>query len=1269
MRILALSLKNLNSLQGEWHIDFRHPAYSENGIFAITGQTGAGKSTILDAICLALYGQTPRLGELTQSRNDLMSRQTGECWAKVIFSTQGKTYLCDWSQKRAHGKGDGKLQSPKHSISEYLEDEKGENIGKILEEKAKSTKPKIQSITGMDFQQFTRSMMLAQGSFAAFLQAKSEERSEILEQITGSEIYSEISIRVNSHRSEAKKDLDNLQAQQSGMMLLTEEEEQQALEKQQDFTAEIGDLKQQIKLFTQIKDWQLNLKTTQSDSEQNRLALEKINQEIAHFTPQRQRLQLAEQAYKLTGEYAKLQHDRQQQTKLLQNQTQLQTQLPILEQQLTEQKQQLSQAETAKIQTETAWQSAQPKLNHAKKLAVQIDGLTQQIENANAQYTSQINEQMDLANLLENGNDELIELQHQQNQYQQEQKTLINHATLPEIVANLRQYLQTLAGNENQLNALQSQQNQSQTALTQFSQILADNQTQLANFTQKNSQFKAELDKQTQQLAEILAGKIGEEWHVQGNILLQAKNSLSNINQQWQIIQQLQQEKIELEQEQSNTQTALSKVESEYNKLQNDHQKQNQLVELLGEKQLLQAKIDDLESERENLIEGEPCPLCGATDHPFATQSFTSQTDSIKTELTTAKKQLKVLENDTKNTSLKQNSLSERLQQIQQNLSKNKQNLTHQFEQLKKSLAEFNQIIAKEDVFTPQETAVFVTLQTMQKLENSAFFQSNFTQSLAESQTILAQNQTEIAQKIQQIGQLQASVTQLKTDFDNQQQKLFQLEKAQSDITYQQAIETQKLNHLTEQIGSLYYANQQLEEKISQTVQPFAEFLSARITGNFAKNLSQMIEILSQRQHYWQNLEKNISNNAQTITALQTRLQQQNEVYEKTKILLSQSAIKIQEQEQILHQRIAEKFNLFGDSDIELEEKHLSDNLNFTQTAFFNTEKMVQKTEHELVNLQHNFTQISAELNQLAKQITEQETQLKSRWQVLGFTDETAFLQASLNEDEREQLTKTARQLDERLHFLTEQQLQLQQKLADLQQHPLSQTAKNTTAEQLSEQLTQATQELENLQQQLGAIQQQLTHNQSVKASQSQLVAQIQTQQKIWQDWNNLYDLIGSSDGKKFRNFAQGLTFNVMINHANAQLGRMSDRYLLVADTQNPLELNVIDNYQGGEVRTSKNLSGGESFIVSLALALGLSAMASRQVQVDSLFLDEGFGTLDAEALDTALDTLTSLQQSGKLIGVISHVQELKDRITTQIVVEKMRGGVSQVTGAGVTRI
>jgi exonuclease SbcC len=210
---------------------------------------------------------------------------------------------------------------------------------------------------------------------------------------------------------------------------------------------------------------------------------------------------------------------------------------------------------------------------------------------------------------------------------------------------------------------------------------------------------------------------------------------------------------------------------------------------------------------------------------------------------------------------------------------------------------------------------------------------------------------------------------------------------------------------------------------------------------------------------------------------------------------------------------------------------------------------------------------------------------------------------------------------------------------------------------------------LKELRETIAGIKHKLSANTAARDLMKEKQEAIEAQKKECLRWENLHELIGSSDGKKYRNFAQGLTFEMMVGHANRQLQRMSDRYLLIRDDEQPLELNVVDNYQAGEFRSTKNLSGGESFIVSLSLALGLSQMASRNVRVDSLFLDEGFGTLDEEALDTALETLAGLQQDGKLIGVISHVSALKERISTQILVTPLNGGRSQISGPGCAKI
>ena len=174
-------------------------------------------------------------------------------------------------------------------------------------------------------------------------------------------------------------------------------------------------------------------------------------------------------------------------------------------------------------------------------------------------------------------------------------------------------------------------------------------------------------------------------------------------------------------------------------------------------------------------------------------------------------------------------------------------------------------------------------------------------------------------------------------------------------------------------------------------------------------------------------------------------------------------------------------------------------------------------------------------------------------------------------------------------------------------------------------------------------------------------VDQANHQEKELQRWSVLSRLVGSHDGAKFRKFAQGLTLENLIIKANAHLSMLTRRYELKRSDTSDLGIEVIDTFHGDEIRPTNNLSGGESFLASLALALGLSDLSGRRAAIESLFLDEGFGTLDAETLEIALSALDALNASGKTIGVISHIEALKERISAKIEITPSGGGVSSL--------
>ena len=178
------------------------------------------------------------------------------------------------------------------------------------------------------------------------------------------------------------------------------------------------------------------------------------------------------------------------------------------------------------------------------------------------------------------------------------------------------------------------------------------------------------------------------------------------------------------------------------------------------------------------------------------------------------------------------------------------------------------------------------------------------------------------------------------------------------------------------------------------------------------------------------------------------------------------------------------------------------------------------------------------------------------------------------------------------------------------------------------------------------------------KAKVSGLQEELNVRRTESERWAKLNELAGSADGAKFRRIAQGYTLDILLNYANVQLRELTRRYRLerVPET---LALQVLDRDMCDEVRTVHSLSGGESFLVSLALALGLSSLSSNRMRVESLFIDEGFGSLDAEALRVAMDALESLRTQGRKIGVISHVQEMTERIPVRICVNRAGNGRS----------
>ena len=1149
MKILRLRLKNLNSLKGEWTIDFTKAPFTDNCLFAITGPTGAGKSTLLDAICLALYHQTPRLKTISAADNDIMTRHTADCLAEVEFEVKGAVYRAFWSQRRSRDKIDGALQAPKVEIAAVTS--KGD--GTIISTQSNDKLKRIAEITGLDFPRFTKSMLLAQGGFAAFLNASANERAELLEELTGSEIYGEISRQVFEQARDAKAQLDQLKARANGMELLTAEQRSTMQEEASRLDNQLADVQRQHQITQTQRQWRLDLALSAEETKAAEVKLHAAHLALEVAGPELRRLADSEPA-----EALKPLHLNWQNAEIAGQQTSAELKTLLLERKKLQSKQHQQHHNARKLASQIAEQAQQQwqLLNNEDK---QLDDLC----TANPQRAS-LGERLGVW----------------RQQFEQRQRLQEDAAAL-------------------QKTGLQLDKEQTERHLEIVKQTTAvDAKKQAKTIT--DAALQTAQNEQSARLAGHNLADFRQHW----------QSEQISLNR-WQQIETLAQCQRDLSTQKTRQATQLQqgqhKIEAQEKiliELRNQHK---DLQAQVADKQKLldqEQRILSLEAHRQQLQPGDACPLCGSAEHP-AIAAY--QALDLSASAAALKEKQVALD------ALTQKGLQAKADQAA-NQATQKEWLT-QHEKTQREIAD-GQTAWHEQI---------AQLPTAQPLAADAWQQPEQLQAahLAAKQTA---SRLEQLLKQAELGE-QALNAALKASHDNTQ--TLQAACAQIDLLQQaaQAGQTRQAELAkTRQIRQLELT--ELESRLQITLHE-AGFATAIALPATPANW------LQERESEWQQWQQTQRRRQQLAEAL-TRQQGLCEVAQTQTALWA-------ERWQMLRSTGENTENSFSEPAVDS-----ADNA----AALIHCTTEITRLTQAIASLHGRQAQLESNLTQQQKLLAEAVTAWLTALAASPLTDLSAFIAALLPAEERQRLT----QLKE-LRQQAKQQADAVLKTAHEKETRLqAQALTPIRLAELDAQLATLDTQRRALSEQVGAQRALLSSDEQRRLSQQALFAQISEQTADADIWQRLDSLIGSSRGDKFRKFAQGLTLDHLLHLANRHLARLHGRYLLRRKSTGELELDIVDSWQGDAARDTRTLSGGESFLVSLALALALSDLVCHKTSIDSLFLDEGFGSLDGDTLDIALNALDTLNASGKMIGIISHVEGLKERIPAQIRVDKGGG-------------
>lgn len=1207
MKILAIRLKNLASLAGPFEIDFTAEPLASAGLFAITGPTGAGKSTLLDALCLALFGAVPRLGDTGQAKmpdadsdisigdpRTLLRRGTGGGYAEVDFvGVSGRRYRARWEANRARDKASGKLQNSRQSLIDLDSDQ-------LLASQKTEYKTQLELALGLNFEQFTRAVLLAQSEFSAFLKANDNERSELLEKLTDTALYTQLGRRAFDKAKEARDAHKQLQDQATGVVPLAPEAR---VELDQQFDAAQQQLKTQQAQLKQIEFQHTWLKELREWQERQLAATEQLQRAQADWDNQGQQREDLSRLDQLAPQ----RHQFARQAELgsvlaplaVQIQSHIQQQGELHTRQEQAQQQQAS-AQTALAQALKNQTDAVPLLRQAFEEQSTLAHLTKELakrtEDQQQHESACAEGQAHLTALLEKQNHVTERLQ----RLATELEHSVALAPLSDAWTAYRDRLQQLTQIGNRLNKGQAELPQLEQRATSAAEQFAQQREALDLLYQEAGAEPHAVAEQIQLLASLLQDNRKQQ------------RAFEDLTRLWDNQQQLDQHAASLTQKLTDAQRQREQLNQTGLQTKAEltvaEQTLNVTKQLLERQRL--ARSASVEELREQLQDDQPCPVCGSHEHPYHQPEALLQSLGRHDENEEA-------------TALKAvDSLKEKLTELR---------------------GEVGGLIAQQKEYLQQQEHLATQQQALQpSLDAHPLAASMLNQEPAKRSAWLEQQLGQLSQSIAQDEQRQSALLNLQQNAGRLQQ---QLQAAQEASQQARQLMVDQQRELTSDRERL---DQELSAFASLLPAETLEGLRAEPAATFMQLDQQVSQRLEQLGHQRDELAEQ-HERQQVIEKEQTHQQHRQQQLDALRQQVTELAIQQQAAQAKLSTLLGEYISA------EHWQQQLEQAVTQSRQSETDASKQLQEIHNALIQLaadlkaqQEREHTLQAEQKALVTRISE--------WRALHPELDDAGLNGLLAYDDA-QVSQLRQQVQLSEKAVEQAKVLLQEREQRLADHQALHNG-NLAAEELDSTLATLNQQLAESEKHCAELRARQSEDQRRQNANQAFAEQIAKAYDEWQRWARLNALIGSATGDTFRKIAQAYNLDLLVHHANVQLRQLVRRYRLKRGGS-MLGLLVMDTEMGDELRSVHSLSGGETFLVSLALALGLASMASSTLKIESLFIDEGFGSLDPESLQLAMDALDGLQAQGRKVAVISHVQEMHERIPVQIQVKRQGNGLS----------